>query len=117
MRHELKKQEGERKKFLAIFVKFGRKINYRGHSEETILLEHIVDVDSQKEVADHLWFTYSKSFQQVSLTPGVQIEFEARVKQYNKGYINRRYKINNKATDYKLSHPTKIRLVNGSLLM
>lgn len=112
MRNELKKQEGARKKFLAIFVKFGKKINYRGYAEETILLKHIVDVESHQEVADHVWFTYSKSFQGVPLTSGIQIEFEARVKQYNKGYVNRRYKINNQTTDYKLSHPTKIRLAN-----
>jgi phosphoribulokinase len=113
MRRALAEQDGERKKFQAIFVKFGRKTNYRGHSEETVLLKNIIDVENKKIVADHLWFTYTKNFQQVPMTDGSHIEFEARIKKYNKGYINRRYKIDNRTTDYKLSHPTKICLKEG----
>jgi hypothetical protein len=113
MRNELKKQEGQRKKFRATVVKYGKKINYQGFSEETILLKDITDLETQAIVADHVWFTYSKNFQKANIKEGAKVEFEARVKQYVKGYVNARYKINKQTTDYKLSHPTKIELVQG----
>jgi hypothetical protein len=113
MRKALAEEEGERKKFQATFVKFGKKTNYRGHSEETVLLKNIVDVESKKIVADHVWFTYTKSFQRIQMKGGSPIEFEARIKKYNKGYVNRHFKIDNRTTDYKLSHPTKICLKVG----
>ncbi len=112
MRKDLQKQEGQRKKFQAFFVKVGSKRNFHGYGEETILLKHVLDVESGKIITDHVWFTYSKSFQVIKLTEGVQLEFEARIKVYRKGYVNTRYKIDNRTQDYKLSHPTKIRLLN-----
>jgi len=112
MRKELQKQEGQRKKFLAVFVKIGSKRNFRGYSEDTILLKNIRDVESQLIITDHVWFSYTKTFQSIRLTEGAQLEFEARIKEYKKGYVNSRYKIDNRTKDYKLSHPTKIRLVN-----
>ena len=108
MRKDLAKQVGERKKFQATFVRFGKKTNYQGFAEETVLLKNIVDLDSNKIVAEHVWFTYTKTFQQVHLTTGMLIEFEARIKKYTKGYKNSRYKIDQRTEDYKLSHPTKI---------
>ncbi len=111
MRTLLKENLGERKKFRGTFVKLGKKKNYHGYSEETILLKNIKDTSTGKVVADHLWFAYTKSFQNISLVGGAQIEFEARIKKYNKGYRNVRYKIDQRRSDYKLSHPTKIAIV------
>ena len=113
MRKILKNHEGERKKFQATVVRFGKKINYLGYSEETLLLKKIIDVENNRVVSDHIWFTYSKAFQQVSISEGTQIQFEARIKKYTKGYINPRYKINQRNVDFKLSHPTKISVVNA----
>jgi hypothetical protein len=81
------------------------------------LLKNILDAEDKKVVADHVWFAYSKSFQLLRLQAGELIEFEARVKKYTKGYVNRRYQIDSKTIDYKLSHPTKIRLVDRRLPM
>lgn len=111
MRKELAKQEGLRKKFAATFVRLGKKAGYKGYSEETVLLKDVREVDTNTMVADHMWFTYTKSFQDIKLSEGIRVEFEARVKEYAKGYVNRSYKINQKKKDYKLSHPTKIRLI------
>jgi hypothetical protein len=63
-------------------------------------------------VADHLWFAYTKTFQAVELRPGALVEFEARIKQYTKGYVNKKYGIDQREIDYKLSHPTKVRVVD-----
>jgi hypothetical protein len=112
MRKELAKENGQRKKFRAFFSRLGKKVNYKGYTEETILLTNIIDIDTNKIVSDHVWFSYAKGFEKIELKEGVQLEFEARVKEYRKGYVNTRYKINNSSTDYKLSHPTKIRIIN-----
>lgn len=111
MRKELAKTEGQRKKFRAVFVKVGKKTNYKGYPEETILLKNIVDEETNKIVTDHLWFSFTKGFENIVLTEGVTIAFEARVKAYRKGYVNSKYQINKSTTDFKLSHPTKITLV------
>lgn len=108
MRKGLAAQDGLRKKFSAKVSRFGRKANYHGYSEETILLKHVVDLETGKVVTDHQWFSFTKGFQDAQVREGVMIEFEARVKSYNKGYVNRRYGIDQRTSDYKLSHPTKI---------
>jgi len=113
MRKELAKESGVRKKFRAVFVRFGKKAGFKGYSEETILLKNVVDVETNKMATDHLWFNLTSGFEKLSLMEGVGIEFEARVKQYRKGYINTRYKIDTSVADYKLSHPTKIKRIGS----
>jgi len=111
MRKELAKKEGERRKFSAVFSRLGSKANYHGYSEETILLKNVVDLQNNQLVADHIWFSYTKSFQGISLAEGIKVEFEARIKEYIKGYVNRRYGIDRRKSDYKLSHPTKVKII------
>lgn len=112
MRKKLALEEGKRKKFRAIFVRVGKKINYNGYSEDTILVSNIIDLELNREVADHVWFSYTKGFEKITLAEGTVLEFEARVKEYTKGYVRKDLKINNRTTDYKLSHPTKIKKVS-----
>ncbi len=109
MRKELAKDSGTRKMFRATFIRVGKKAGFKGYSEETILLKSIEDIKTNKVIADHIWFGFTKGFEKLSLTEGVTLEFEARIKEYRKGYVNSRYKIDNSTTDYKLSHPTKIK--------
>ena len=108
MRKVLAQKDGERRKFSGVFSRYGSKINYHGHSEETVLLTNVIDLETGEVVADHIWFAYTMGFQKARLSPGDQITFEARVKKYAKGYVNRKLKINERRNDYKLSHPTKI---------
>jgi hypothetical protein len=114
MRVKLGKDEGVRKKFIATFSRIGKKKNFKGYSEDTILLKNVTDAETSAVVADHIWFSYTKSFEKIILKEGVIIEFEARVKSYNKGYVNKAVGINQRKTDFKLSHPTKIKLVLNS---
>ena len=111
IRKRLAADAGERKVFRAAFSRFGKKVNYKGYSEETILLVKISEAETGSLVADHLWFSLTKGFEKLSLKEGNLIEFEARIKEYSKGYVNRQIGINNRRKDYKLSHPTKIRLL------
>ncbi len=111
MRKELAEEKDTRKKFRATFERLGKKVNYKGYSEDTILLKNIIDTDKNQQVADHLWFSYTKGFEGIKLTQGVVLEFEARIKEYRKGYVNKGLKINSRKQDYKLSHPTKIKMI------
>ena len=113
MRKNLAVEDGQRKKFSAIFEPIGKKTNFRGFSEDTILLKNIVDLKTDLVITDHLWFAYTKGFQKLKLTEGDVLEFEARIKEYSKGYVNKKYKIDHRKTDYKLSHPTKITRMAG----
>jgi hypothetical protein len=108
MRKRLAAENGSRKKFIGTFERIGKKVNYKGYSEETILLKNIIDFETKEIVADHVWFSYTKGFEKISLTPGIKLEFEARVKEYKKGYVNKALNLHKRSTDYKLSHPTKI---------
>ena len=60
MRRELKNQEGLRKSFEATFVKFGKKINYLGYTEETVLLKNIVDTDQKNSRRSSLVYVDEK---------------------------------------------------------
>ena len=50
-------------------------------------------------------------FEAAGLKEGASVEFEARIKEYKKGYVNKRIGVNQRKIDYKLSHPTKIKIV------
>ena len=115
MRKQLAKEEGQRKKFRAIVSRFGKKINYKGYSEITVLLSNIMDAEKNVQVADHVWFTYTSGFEKAGIKEGSLVEFEARIKEYAKGYVNKKYKINQRVRDYKLSHPTKIIIIKSSV--
>ena len=110
MRTGLKKEVGNRKKFKALFVRTGRKASFNGYSQETILLKDIVDLESGIIVTDHLWLNFTKSFEAAAIKEGMTLEFEARITEYSKGYVNKGYKIDHRKKDYKLSHPTKFRV-------
>lgn len=111
MRKKLAAQAGIRKRFRAIFTRVGKKRNYKGYSEDTILLQHVREADNLQPVANHVWFSYTKAFEKIKLTEGCVIEFDARVKAYTKGYVNKRLQVTPRTTDFKLSHPTKIKLI------
>jgi hypothetical protein len=108
MRKKLAEEVGIRKKFKGVFARYGKKVNYKGYSEETVLVEQIVDAETNQVMCDHIWFSLTKSFEKLNLTSGDVLQFDARIKEYKKGYKNNAYKINNTTKDFKLSHPTNI---------
>lgn len=112
MRKRLELNKGVRKKFHAVFSHFGKKINFSGYTDQTVLLIDIRDAETQEALTDHAWFAYTRGFERIQLRPGVKVAFEARIKEYKKGYVNRRYSINRQKVDYKLSHPTRITMIH-----
>jgi len=112
MRKELSKMEDVRDTFTGTFVRFGEKNGYKG-PVPTVLLKSVHD-NSGREVCDHLWFNLTKGFAALDLKGGELVEFRARVKEYFKGYMGRREDVYVPIeADYKLSHPTKLRVITG----
>lgn len=110
MRHKLQAIDGKRCQFTAIFDRFGSKPAFKGPMIKTLLLTHVKDAAGH-DVCDHIWFVCSQGFEALDLKPGDQIAFDARSKSYEKGYKGHRDAEDLPAisTDYKLSHPTKVR--------
>ena len=122
MRTALKPLDNQRIEFTGTFERFGRKTNFKGYPTVTVLLVDIKD-SSGRNVTDHLWFSYTKSFQALGeLREGDLIEFHARVREYIKGYRGHRYdeiEENPPRIDYRLSHPTQFKIIkkgNGDIV-
>lgn len=108
MRKDLTKYTETRGTFTGVFVREGSKNGYKG-PEPTILLKDIKNKEGVL-LTDHLWFNYTKQFKALGkLNEGDLIQFNARCKEYEKGYKGYRNDVYKPIeTDYKLSHPTKI---------
>ncbi|MFL5772834.1 MAG: hypothetical protein ACJ75F_06740 [Flavisolibacter sp.] len=111
MRKELASSRNKRESFTATFIRFGSKQHHRGTTATTLLFQGVKNA-AGITVADHLWFTMTKGFEQCGLHPGDHIAFEARVTSYSKGYKGLPKEIRKTSQDYKLSHPTKITKLN-----
>lgn len=100
--------------FTGIFEKEGWKSGYNGGSP-TILLTKIKNSDG-KVLADHLWFNYTKGFYSLGqLEQGDVIQFNARCTEYVKGYFGNDPIVAAEhpiEEDYRLSNPTKVKLLN-----
>jgi len=111
MRQELQKIREQRKTFIGIFGRYGSKTNWHGFPETTILLIDIKDSNG-KIITNHIWFKMTKGFEKLGeLKEKDVIQFDARVKNYIKGYHGRKaeeYGEENYEEDYKLNFPTKI---------
>ena len=109
-RHKLKTINNRRERFRCMVDHFGTKSAYRGLPLRTIMLVDVTRVSTGEKVTDHLWFNLTKGFDEAALSPGDTVEFDARVKEYWKGYTGYREDVWGKPPewDYKLSHPTRI---------
>lgn len=110
MRNELRKRNGTRSTFIGKFSRFGWKPGWKT-DERTVLLVDIRTPDGDV-LCDHLWFNLTKQFDMLSLQAGDVVQFDARIKKYEKGYYGRREDVYVPISiDYKLSHPTKLRKI------
>ena len=80
-----------------------RKNGYKG-PVPTVLLKDVKNVEG-KVLTDHLWFNYTKGFQSLGeLKEGDIVQFNARCKEYEKGYKGYRADVYKPIEiDYKLS--------------
>ena len=116
MRKQFVENQNLRIKFRGTFIRFGMKNNFKGMPTETLLFKDIRSID-ESIYEDHIWFNMTKEFSKIEnqLNEGVTVEFDARIKIYIKGYVNRREFIDNRELDYKLSYPTKIKIISNEL--
>lgn len=109
MRKDLQKINGDRQTFTGTFSRFGQKSGYKGPLPTLLLLN--VKNQQGKTVTDHLWFNLTKGFAALELEEGDLVQFDARVKEYEKGYKGWDFEKQLESPieiDYKLSHPTKL---------
>ncbi len=107
MRKELGKHQDKRLVFTASVDRYGTKRNWHGFTEKTILLKDVRFKEGNGLATDHIWFTVGKTIEALGLKEKDKIQFEARVGEYEKGYINFRGLIDESIFDYKLNRPTK----------
>lgn len=109
MREQLAQINQTRATFRGIVVRFGEKKSFKGPPKKTILVQDIRDRHN-RVLTDHLWFTAGKWSDVLDLKEGDEIQFDARVTPYRKGYRGRRedYDAPAPSIDYRLSHPTKV---------
>ena len=111
MREKLKKINGQRMTFKSTFKRYGGKDNWHGYPEKTILLTDVRDSGSNL-MTDHIWFRMTKGFERLGeLKEGDKVQFDARVKEYTKGYIGHKEEVQWERPlekDFKLNFPTKI---------
>ena len=111
MRNKLKKLGGKKRyTFTAVVGRFSLKNGFRGLPLKTILLlkikcEGVV-------VTNHIWLTYGRRFHSAVLMVGDLIQFDARIKEYEKGYKGRRLDVYKPISkDYGFSYPSKIKII------
>ena len=109
VREELGKNCGQRRRFSGVFERFGTKSGFEGRVEQTVLLVDIKDARTGRMVSNHLWFNAAKGFLALNLANGDLVEFDARVDDYVKGYVNEREGIDETHVDYRLVYPTKFK--------
>ncbi|MCK9417416.1 hypothetical protein M0Q97_12320 [Candidatus Dojkabacteria bacterium] len=110
MRTKLKKLDDQRITIFCVFEKFGTKRNFKGFPEETALFVSLKD-ENDNELCDHIWFTVGKRIKNLNLKSGDKVCFDARIKQYVKGYVNHREYIDERTIDYKLNNPTNFKIL------
>ncbi len=119
MRKKLEKKNNKRMTFIATFERYGKKTNFKGYKEETLLFLNVCDLAKNK-MADHIWFTMNKQFRKIGeLKQGDTVQFDARIKGYYKGYNGYKEDVSFEKPveyDYKLSHPTKIKKIGQQTL-
>jgi hypothetical protein len=73
-----------------------------GKQPKFMLLFIDVKDKNGKIVTNHLWFNQTQGFLLLRLIPGDYVQFEARVKTYQR---------KNNTIDYRLSYPTKVKII------
>lgn len=115
MRSKMKNISQEiRDTYTGTFERFGHKNGYKGPVETVLLL----DIKNSKGdiISDHLWFNKTKGLSALELQKGMVVQFNAKVKEYTKGYFGYDFMKqldNPPQQDYKLSHPTKIKILDS----
>lgn len=116
MREELRKYEGQRLTYTAKVEKYGIKHQPFGYRpKKTVLLTEVKCVTNKNIQTDHLWMIVGKKIETLNLKEGDIVQFDARVKQYYKGYKGRvdedYWDKPPVEKDYRLSTPSKVKLV------
>jgi len=111
MGNELKKRYNQRSRVRGTVERFGKKSGWKG-TDTTLLLLDIKDQEGNV-LTDHLWFNYTREISRLycegKLQVGTIVEFNARVRAYQKGYMGDGREFGK--IDYKLKYPRKFTVI------
>ncbi len=100
--------QNQREKYKATFKRFGIRSGYKGDIK-TVLLIDVVD-RYHRLITSHLWMDCGKQFDKLKLKEDDKVQFFARVKIYEKGYLgyDELGDMGFPTIDYGLSYPSKV---------
>lgn len=113
VRTELRKYQEQRFKIKGVVSRFGKKSAFKGRELDTILFINIVKASDDSFLTDHIWFTKGKWAENLQVNDVV--EFDVRVKTYEKGYKGYREFIEFEkpiVKDWKFSHPSNVQIIS-----
>ena len=88
---------GERKKFVAKYVRTGKYRGFNGELKDSILVRKVIDVTTGVELRNHSWIDYAPEIRKNKFKEGDWLCFEATVGTYIKGVIHKGNKTLNKS--------------------
>lgn len=100
--------ENKRYTFKGTFVRLGTKPSFNSpYPDTTVLLKDIRLFKNDQKLTDHLWFNYTRGFQNLGhLNEGDVIKFDGRVSGYLKDDL-----LGEDEFDLKISFPTKLEVI------
>ena len=116
MRIELQKIEGERMRFRGKVVEIYKVNTFKEYYEWRMILEKIVRVDTNKEVADKLHIKISKTIKEANLLAGDLIEFDATVGECWEDFYYKQLDIDDRQLNYNLKRLNQIKILEDRRL-
>ncbi len=114
MRERLQQLEGQRVRVQGTFVRYGVRPKFQP-LERTLVLNGIRDAETDLVLSDHLWFRFTKAFEQLGeLEQGMRLELEGTVTQYQREPYRgtrRVTRVPESLLDYRISRPGNIVIV------
>lgn len=116
MRLELQKILGERMKFRGRVVEIYKINTFKDYYEWRMILESIVRVDTNREVADKLHIKISKTIKEANLRVNDLIEFDATVGECWEDFYYRQLNIDDRQLNYNLKRLNQIKILEDRRL-
>lgn len=93
--------------------RYGTKTNFKGGDTITILLRDITLTDENEKniTIDHAWMKVGKTFARTNPTVNSLVSLNCHVKEYIKGYVNRREYIDERSVDVGVQRASQIKIL------
>ena len=87
MRKSMYYPRGDRWTLSGLFMGYGEKRGHDGDIEKVAILKDVRSDDNETRVADELWIKVHKKAEELSLTTGDRVLFNATLRRYGRGQV------------------------------